>query len=148
MGLFDRFLDKPSEKFNETEGLAGLALCAIAADGKITEDEVVGLSQTLSRMKLYHGMSNRQAQEAFGKSFAILQKKGVGGIKDVVDLSIPAIGPGLKPTAFAVFADLIMADGSVEDSEKMLLEDVQRRLAIPDETALKIVEVIGIKNKG
>ncbi|PZO47941.1 MAG: Tellurite resistance protein TerB, partial [Phormidesmis priestleyi] len=49
---------------------------------------------------------------------------------------------------FALAVDLVFADGTVSVEEKAFIDDLRKILAIPDEMALKIVEVMTIKNQG
>lgn len=146
MGLFDKVLGTGQiDKLTEAESMAGIALCAIAADGQITEEEAAGLGTTLSRMQLFSGMSNRQVNDIFNKLVKVVRAQGVDSL---LTMSSAAIRADLKPTAFAVAADLIMADGHVAGQEKSFLEKIQKSLAVEDAMALKIVEVISIKNRG
>lgn len=145
MGLFDKVLGSGTDKLNEAEGFAGIALCAIAADGMITEEEAMGLGTTLQRMKLYSGMSPRQVNGIFEKLVKVVKGKGVN---DLMTMSAVAVPGDLKATAFTVAADLLMADGHVDPAEKKFLETIQKSLGVADDLAVKIVEVIAIKNKG
>jgi hypothetical protein len=54
----------------------------------------------------------------------------------------------LRDTAFANACDLLLADGGIEDEEKEFLDSLQRKLEIPGDQAISIVEVMVIKNKG
>ena len=44
--------------------------------------------------------------------------------------------------------DLVFADGSVSREEQAFIDDLRRLLQISDELALKVVEVMTIKNQG
>lgn len=145
MGLFDKVLGSGSDKLNESEGFAGIALCAIAADGMVTEEEAMGLSTSLARMKLFQGMNQRQFQGTFDKLLRIAKNKGV---EELMTLSAAAVPGDLRTTAFAVATDLLMADGHVDVKEKAFLERIQKSLGVADDLAVKIVEVIAIKNRG
>ena len=145
MGLFDKVLGGSNDKLNEAEGMAGIALCAIAADGMVTEEEAAGLGTTLSRMKLYRGMSNRDINKIFEKLLKIAKSQGV---EVLMNQSAEAVKPALRPTAFAIAADLLFADGDVAPEERRYLEKIQKNLGINDDLALRVVEVIQIKNMG
>ena len=146
MGLFDKVLGSSTiDKLTEAEGMAGIALCAIAADGQITEEEAAGLGTTLSRMQLYRNMNTRQVNDIFGKVVKVVRQTGVDAL---LSMSAQALRADLKPTAFAVAADLIMSDGHVDGKEKQYLEQIQKTLGVNDDLALKVVEVIAIKNRG
>ena len=146
MGLFDKVLGgSTTDKLTEAEGMAGIALCAVAADGVITEEEAAGLGTSLSRMNLYGGMSNRDVNRIFEKLIKVVRQNGV---EQLMTLSSQAITPNLKPTAFTIATDLLMADGNVAPEEKRFLEKIQKSLDVNDDLAVKIVEVIAIKNRG
>ncbi len=145
MGLFDKVLGGGSDKLNEAEGFAGIALCAIAADGMITDEEAAGLSTTLARMKIFQAMSPKQQQQAFEKCLRLAKSKGV---PELMSQAAQAVPGDLRSTAFTIAADLLMADGHVDPAEKQFLEKIQKSLGVADDLAVKIVEVISIKNKG
>jgi len=145
MGLFDKVLGGGSDKLTEADGVAGVAIAAIAADGVITQEEAAGLGTTLSRMNLFQGMSNRDVNKTFEKVLKLAQTQGVDKL---LELSSAAISAELKPTAFAIAADLVLADGHVAGDEKKFLEKIQKYLGVDDALALKVVEVIAIKNRG
>ena len=145
MGLFDKVLGGGNDKLNEAEGFAGIALCAIASDGMITEEEAAGLGTTLSRMKLFRGMSNRDVNKIFEKLLKMAKSQGV---ETLMIQSAEAVKPELRPTAFTVAADLLFADGDVSPEERRYLEKIQKNLGVNDDLALKVVEVIALKNKG
>ncbi|HLE97726.1 MAG TPA: tellurite resistance TerB family protein [Candidatus Thermoplasmatota archaeon] len=145
MGLFDKVLGTGTDKLNGPEGFAGVAFCAVAADGVLTEEEQLGLVTTMSRMKLYEGMSQRQIGAIFDKLVKIARSEGIDVL---LQRSSEAIPNELRPTAFAVSADLVMADGMIATAERAFLEKIQKSLGVMDADALRIVEVIQVKNKG
>lgn len=145
MGLFDKVLGSSTDKLTEAEGMAGIALAAIASDGMITEEEAAGLGTSLSRMKLYAGMSNRDINKLFERLIKVARAEGVDKL---LEMSSAAVRTELKQTAFALAADLLMADGHVAPEEKKFLEKIQKNLGVNDDIALKIVDVIAIKNRG
>lgn len=145
MGLFDKVLGTSNDKVNESEGFTGVVLCAIAADGVLEQEELQGMFTTLARMKLFQGMSDRQFRGGVDKVVRMLKEKGFDATVDACAAAVPA---NLKQTAFAVSADLLMADGHVAAQEKKFLERIQKSLGVSDDLAVKIVEVISIKNQG
>ena len=146
MGLFDKVFNKgTTENLTGPEAFAGIALCAVAADGVITEEEAISLSVNLMNRKLYHGYTDREMRTIFNKLVTIINHEGVNTL---MEKSAQALPEDLRQTAFAVTTDLLLADGIMADSEKKFLERLQKSLQLTDETALKIAEVISIKNKG
>jgi hypothetical protein len=54
----------------------------------------------------------------------------------------------LRATTFALATDLALADGRIGDKEKAFIDELQTVLQIDEATAVKIVEVLLIKNRG
>jgi len=54
----------------------------------------------------------------------------------------------LKETVFAVTTDMALADGEVSEEEEQLLNDLYSALGLSEDIALKIIDVMLIKNKG
>jgi hypothetical protein len=146
MGLFDKVFNKnTTEDLTAPEAFAGIALCAVAADGVITEEEAVSLSVNLMNRRLYSGYSDREMRAVFNKLVTIVNSEGINSL---MEKSAKALPQDLRQTAFAVTTDLLLADGIMADSEKKFLERLQKSLQLTDEIALRIAEVISIKNKG
>lgn len=145
MGIFDKVLGTGNDKLTETDGFTGVILAAVAADGVITPEEQVGLYTSISRMKLYQGMSDRQFSKSVEKLVGIVKSEGVDGL---VAKSAAAVPGDLRATAFAVATDLLFADGNVAPEERRFLEKIQKALGVADDLAMKIVEVIQVKNRG
>lgn len=52
----------------------------------------------------------------------------------------------LRASAFAIAVDLVLADGEAGAEERKFIDELQARLQIPDEAAIKIVDVMLVKN--
>ncbi len=146
MGLFDKvFGGNQPPKMTSQEAFVGVVLSAVAADGVITQEEALGVAATLSRMKLFQGVNQKQMNGMFDRIVNTLKSQGPSPLIAAAKETLPA---DLRDTAFAVAADLVLADGVVEDKEKKFLEDLQKALGVTDDIALKITEVLVIKNRG
>ncbi|MDX2232067.1 MAG: tellurite resistance TerB family protein [Leptolyngbyaceae cyanobacterium bins.349] len=78
------------------------------------------------------------------KLFGLLKREGSSALFAAAKSSLPY---ELAPSAFAVATDLILADGVVTDEEQSFLNQLYEALDIPDDVAVKIVEVMMIKNQ-
>lgn len=151
MGLFDKVFGQEkgsnatSEPFTQQEAFAAIALAASAADGNISETEYGTIRSYLGRMRLYEAMNDYQFQTMSDKLFKILRKEGPSGL---IARSTESLPDDLKQTAFACAVDIALADGSVEESEKQLLEELNNALKIPENIAKTIIQVMIIKNRG
>lgn len=148
MGLFDKILGgQPAEpvKLTPAEGVIGVILMAIAADGEITEEEQVGFLAIGNRMELLSDLSSDQFTAILRKLQGVAKKEGAPAL---LAKAAAALSPELRETAFALAIDLVLADGTVEDEEKAVAASLQAALQISDDLAVKIVEVLAIKNRG
>lgn len=148
MGLFDKI--KGGRKQNETtlgpaEAFAAIALIAVAADGYATDSEAQAITTTLSRMQLFRSYPGDVMRKMIDRLLSVLQRDGVDVLFNAAMTTLP---DELKETAFAVATDIVLADGDVSEEEEALLNDLYRALEISEEMAVKIIDVMMIKNKG
>lgn len=148
MGLFDKLggIRKPSEvSLGPAEAFAAIALLAIAADGYAADAEIQGIMTSLSRMQLFRSYPGDVMRKMFDRLQSIIQRQGAEGLFNAAVVALP---DELRETVFAVTTDLILADGEVTQEEEKLLNDLCRALEITEQTALKIIDVMLIKNRG
>ncbi|MBD2541865.1 tellurite resistance TerB family protein [Coleofasciculus sp. FACHB-SPT36] len=148
MGLFDKVFstqNKVQETLSPTEAFAAITLAAFASDGYLSDEEARGISSTLSRMKLFRSYPDDVMRRMFDKLLGILKRQGPSGLVKAARESLPH---DLQETAFAVATDLVLADGIVTEEEQNFLNDLHQALEISTETAVQIVQVMLIKNRG
>ena len=71
-----------------------------------------------------------------------------GGPEALVEKCAPVLPQRLRAPAFCNAVDIVLADGTVEDEEKELIEKLQTALEVDDDDAKKIIDVMIIKNRG
>lgn len=147
MSIFNQVFGSATEPklaMNSAEAFAAICLVAVASDGYLSESEAAEMKHCLSRMRLFQDSLDKleRIQEYLVNG---LKKHGPSELVKSAKLSLP---PNLAPTAFAVAVDLIFADGTVTGTERAFIDDLRQILMIPDDLALKILEVITLKNQG
>jgi uncharacterized tellurite resistance protein B-like protein len=147
MGLFDNVFDSKSadEKLEKPEAFAGILLCASACDGHVADEEIRDLFTITARMKLFGGIAETQWNSMMNGLNKALRRDGVD---KMLDRCVAAMPEELRDCVFANACDIILADGDVQNTEKEFLDRLQDKLAIDRDTALTIVEVLVIKNRG
>lgn len=149
MGLFDNVfnVEKGANELELTaaEAFAAIALVAIAADGYLSDQESREMTMLLSRMQLFRSFSNEVMHRMFDKLLAALKRQGPS---ELIDSAKSCLPQDLRETAFAVATDLVLSDGTVTTQEQAFLDDLYRILEIAGDTALQIVQVMTIKNRG
>lgn len=147
MGLFDSLFGGMggSSKLTEQEAYAGILLGASACDGHIADEEVHGLIVALVRMKLFERVNEKQFDQIMNKVHKIQKQKGVDAL---IDACVPSLRKDLVNAAFTNACDIVLADGVVEQDEKIFMDKLQLKLGIDPNTAKTIVQVMVIKNRG
>ena len=148
MGLFDNiFGDKSANRGEITrqQAFAGILLAASACDGHIADEEVASLFNTITRMKMFENMNEKKWTNLMDSLIKMLRREGAPGL---VEICAPALPKDLRDCAFANACDIVLADGVVEPEERAFLEHLQKEMELDGDTALSIVEVMIVKNKG
>lgn len=147
MGLFDTIFATNTDSVDLTpaEAVAAITLVAVAFDGHVSTEEINSVWSTLSRMQLFRSYSSDVVARMFNKLSGLLKRVGAEAILQLAKESLPY---ELRPTVFAIATDLVLADGSIVSEEEQLLEHLYMLLEIPHNTAIQIIQVMMIKNKG
>lgn len=64
----------------------------------------------------------------------------------VIDIAVKTIPGRLRPSAFAIVADLLLADGKIDARERRFLQRLAENFRIPVRSATEVIEVMLIKN--
>lgn len=149
MGIFDNVLTPDAsenpQSMGEAEAIASIALVAIAADGYLSDQEGQDMTIMLSRMHLFQGYPEDMLHRLFDSLLARLKQQGPAAL---VDQAKEGLTQELREIAFAIATDLVLSDRTITPQEQAFLDDLYRILEIPGDTALQIVQVMTIKNRG
>ncbi len=148
MGIFGKVFKADCEvktAMNSAEAFAAICLVAIASDGYLSESEEAEMNIRLGRMRLFQNMTKDSLARMKAYLLEGLKKHGPNELIQSAKASLP---PTLASTAFTVAVDLVFADGTIAREEQAFIDDLRQMLQIPDDLALKIVEVMTIKNQG
>ncbi|MDY6833529.1 MAG: tellurite resistance TerB family protein [Chloroflexota bacterium] len=145
MGLFDKVLGKESGTItlNNAEAFAAVGVAAVAVDGDISPEEIHRIVTDLVTLRAFRKHDLKDLSSTLNKVAGLIKKRGTGPVFEVVKTTLTKEE---TQAAFFIAADLVLADGVVEPEEKKFLEDLQNTLELDDATALKIVEVVSMKN--
>jgi hypothetical protein len=147
MNFLDTILGKENQAsvvLTSAEAFAAIVLVAITPDAMLSQQQVCSISSILSRLKLFSSYSEDLINKLLEKNLSILQCDGFNALFNAAKASL---SPELREAAFAVAADLVMTDSIVTEEEKSFLNDFYHALDIPYEIAVKILQVLTIKNQ-
>jgi hypothetical protein len=131
-------------KLSLPEAYAAVLVAAISADGRFGVEEANRLNNVLSTSRLFEGAVQAGDVTVVERALNLLSDRGLAPVLTACRASIPA---DLHASIFAVATDLVLADGRVDGPEKAFIDQLQAALQVDDATALKIVEVLLIKNR-
>jgi uncharacterized tellurite resistance protein B-like protein len=126
------------------EAIAALLVAAVAVDGVVTTEEAARIGELLTASPLLRQRANGSTRRLGEHAVALLTEHGLAA---VLTGSARAIPSDLRATTFALVADVALADGRIGDREKTFIDQLQGALQIDDPTAVKILEVLLIKNR-
>ncbi|MBD2498239.1 tellurite resistance TerB family protein [Nostoc sp. FACHB-280] len=147
MNLVDTILGKENqvpERLTSAEAFAAIALVAVTSDAVLSEQQVRSICSVLSRLKLFSSYSEDLIKKLLEKNLNILRGDGFNALFNAAKESLSA---ELREVAFAVAADLVMAETVVTEEEKNFLSDLYQALDIPRDSAIKILQVLMVKNQ-
>jgi len=131
-------------KLSPPDALAAILVASVTVDGSIGTEESSRLQNIMATSRLLRPAVAGGSDLALEQAINLLNDHGVG---EVLKACTEAIPPELRATAFALATDLVLADGRVESREKFYIDALQTALGLDDATAIKIVEVMLIKNR-
>jgi hypothetical protein len=147
MSVIDRALREQateSPALTLREAAATVLVAAVAVDGAVAPEEAARLNAQLSCMRLYRQVPGEHMQALVDTAAQLAARTPL----DELLSACAAVIPGhLRPAVFALAVELVFMDGEVAPREKAFVDVLQAALALNDETALKIVEVLLIKSR-
>ncbi|GEM_PF-4202020 len=128
--------------WTDREGVAGVALLAMFADGVIAQEEDEVLRERLLQYPLFSDVDEDGLGRVLARLAAASRERGV----DVVLREwASAIAPALRPTAFVIAAEIVAADGEVAPEEDDYLARAAKALQLPAAQAQQILDVVAMR---
>lgn len=143
MELFQQIPDE-DEQMPRDQALAGVVVAAVAGSELLTNDEVDALAGQLSRLPAFRGASRNAVRRSLETAYGLGLEAGGQALLDQATASVPE---DLQATAFAIVCDLLFAEHGPSQDLAETLERVRTGLAVPEEEALGIIEVLELKNR-
>jgi hypothetical protein len=148
MGIFERVMQEqnpPAHSLALTarQAFAAVVLGALNSDGRGAPEETLRINALFSSTKLFRQPSAESVQAVLERVIELFDAHGFG---PVVEAAAKALPDELRAPVFTIAVDLVLADGQASGEERKFIDGLQSLLNVPDEAALKIVDVILIKN--
>jgi hypothetical protein len=148
MGIFEKVMQErhpPSESVTLTprQAFAAIVIGAFTANGRGAPEETLRVNEVFNSTRLFRQPSSESVQAVVDH---VTELFGTHGAGPIVTLAAKALPAELRAPAFAIAVDLVLADGQASLDERKFIDGLQGLLQIPDEEAMKIVDVIIVKN--
>ena len=148
MGVFDKVMQErhpapESVTLTPRQAFAAIVVGGLNADGRVAPEESVRVNEIFNSARLFRHPSAEPVQAILDRVVELFR---VHGTEAVVALAAKALPAELRAPAFTVAVDLVLADGEASVEERKFIDALQELLQIPDEDAIKIVDVIIVKN--
>lgn len=131
------------ENFNRQEGYCGMLLAIIAADGHISNEEVIDFHSAIKKANILKGASADFIRKMIDKCLRILDTKGMD---ELIRLSAEGLSPDIYEGVFATACDMVFSDGSVAPQEVAVMDKIKAALKINDQFARDCAEVFKAKS--
>lgn len=142
MGLLSKLsgtFSSPKKATDDTLLTVAMLLMA-GADGSIEAGEMASVGAFASTLPEFKQRDFRKTADDAMKT--IKRYKSVAeAVQALAELSSPAV----KKKCYVICADIALSSGDVDENEDRLLDAMQKTLAVDDQLAAKIVEVLSIK---
>lgn len=145
MGLFSNMFGGGSSKpvsLNRQEAFTGFLLAVIAADGVITNEEMLDFYAATNKAQLMESVSQDQFRKIVQKLVDILKKKG---FEELLQLSALGTTPDMAKGIFAYTCDLVFSDSNVDPAEARIMDRIKQLLNVDDDFAAKAGRVAKAK---
>jgi tellurite resistance protein len=146
--LFDRVLKRDRENgpiiLSTPEAYAAVAVASIAADGNVTDEEANRTALTLATLAVFRNYELQEMGDVLNRVAVLIQQRGPTAVLKAAKGTLTA---AQAESVFFLAADLTLSDGAFGKAEQEFLEQLKNTLDVKDSIALKIVEVVVIKNR-
>lgn len=132
-----------SSKLDTDDAFIALLIAAMDASGHVSAEEAARAHDIIWSMRRFRHRSGEAVGRRIERMRALVENQGAAPVIEAAARKIPA---RLRRAAFAVAADLVLADGRMERPEGRFLRQLAADLGLGRETAKNILDVMRLKN--
>jgi tellurite resistance protein len=126
------------------EALIALFIGAMDANDHVTPEELARAHHLIWSTKHFRRKSGETVGRLIERMKRLVEDQAPAGVMEAAARGIPA---KLRPSAFAVVADLLLADGKIDARERKFLHRLAADLNIRARVASQAVEAMLVKNR-
>ena len=125
------------------EALIALFIGAMDANDHVAREELARAHHLIWSTKRFRRKSGESVGRLIGRMKRMLEEQDPWVVTEAAARAIPA---KLRPSAFAIVADLLLADGKIDARERKFLQRLAVNFNIRARVANQVVEAMLVKN--
>jgi tellurite resistance protein len=125
------------------EALIALFIGAMNANGHVAREELARAHHLIWSTRRFRRKSGETVGRLVDRMKRLLEEQDA---EDVIDIAAKTITAKLRPSAFVIVADLLLADGKIDARERKFLQRLALNFKIPARVASDVIEVMRVKN--
>jgi len=126
------------------EAFIGLFIAAMHANGHMSAAEGARAHHLIWSMRRFRRKSGEDVGRTIEHMRQFVSEHGAGAVLASAGHVIPA---RLRPSAFALTADLLLSDGTIEPAERRFLNRLAADLRLDMDAARSLVDAMLVKNR-
>jgi tellurite resistance protein len=131
------------EKLELDEALIALFIGAMNANDHVAREELARAHHLIWSTKRFRRKSGETVGRIIDRMQRLLEEQEAAAVMEAAARAIPA---RLRPSAFAVVADLLLADGKIDAPERKFLHRLAADLGIRPRVASHVIDAMHVKN--
>jgi tellurite resistance protein len=135
---------KAGRKLKTDEALIALFIGAMNANDQVEREELERAQHLIWSTRRFRQESGETVGRMIDRMKQVLEEEDAAEVMDRAAKAIPA---GLRPSAFAVVADLLLTDGEIDAGERKFLRQLAKNFNMPARVATNIVDAMLTKNR-
>jgi tellurite resistance protein len=133
-----------ARKLEPDEALIALFIAAMAANDHVSREELARAHHLIWSSRRFRRKSGETVNRFVDRMKTLVEEDDEP--EAVIERAAKAIPRRLRPPAFAVVADLLLADGTIDARERAFLRRLASDLQIDRDVAREVVKAMLVKN--
>lgn len=130
-------------KLKSDEALIALFIGAMNANDQVAREELARAHHLIWSTRRFRRKSGETVGRLIDRMKTLLEERDAVAVMESAAKSIPV---QLRPAAFAIVADLLLADARIDMQERSFLQRLARNFGIDARLAREIIDVMLVKN--
>ena len=134
---------RPMKALNLDEALIAIFIGAMDANHHVAREELARAHHLIWSTRRFRRKSGETVGRLIDRMKRLLEDQDAKVVMDVAAKTIPV---RLRPSAFALVADLLLADGKIDPPERKFLQRLAVNFGIDTRIAGQAIDVMLVKN--